>query len=188
MAFDGIVLSRVVEALNKRIATGRISKIYTISQNELLMNVRAHNKNQKLLVSIHPMYARVKLTDLNYPTPDSPNALTMLMRKHMDGAFIADIEQVGLDRILKLTLKGRNDFKDEVTYYAYIEIMGKYSNFILTYENNKIIVHSVEPFRTMTGKDYAKYYFADEKNNTRSVILIDKKGKYNIGDTVKFTR
>ena len=139
MAFDGIVLSRVVEALNKRIATGRISKIYTISQNELLMNVRAHNKNQKLLVSIHPMYARVQLTDLNYPTPDSPNALTMLMRKHMDGAFIADIEQVGLDRILKLTLKGRNDFKDEVTYYAYIEIMGKYSNFILTYENNKII-------------------------------------------------
>ena len=35
MAFDGIVLSRVVEALNKRIATGRISKIYTIRKNSL---------------------------------------------------------------------------------------------------------------------------------------------------------
>jgi hypothetical protein len=40
----------------------------------------------------------------------------------------------------------------------------------------------------MDGKDLAKYYFADERNNTRCVVLIDKKGKYNIGDTVKFTK
>lgn len=59
---------------------------------------------------------------------------------------------------------------------------------LYNYENNKIIVHSVEPFHTSAGKDYAKYYFADERNNTRSVILVDKKGKYNIGDTVKFTK
>ena len=59
---------------------------------------------------------------------------------------------------------------------------------LYNYENNKIIVHSVEPFRTSAGKDYAKYYFADERNNTRNVVLIDKKGKYNIGDTVKFTK
>ena len=56
------------------------------------------------------------------------------------------------------------------------------------YDDNKIIVHSIEPYRTMDGKDMAKYYFADERNNTRSVVLIDKKGKYNIGDTVKFTK
>ena len=46
MAFDGIVLSRVVANM-KQLETGRISKIYNISQYELLMTVRAHNKNQK---------------------------------------------------------------------------------------------------------------------------------------------
>ena len=59
---------------------------------------------------------------------------------------------------------------------------------LYNYDDNKIIVHSIEPFRSMDGKDLAKYYFADEGNNTRNVILIDKKGKYNIGDTVKFTK
>lgn len=138
MAFDGIVLSRVVANM-KQLETGRISKIYNISQYELLMTVRAHNKNQKLLISIHPNYARIQITRLNYPTPEVPNALTMLLRKHMDGAFIEKIEQVGLDRIVKFTIKGRNEFKDIVTYYAYAEIMGKHSNFILTYEDGKII-------------------------------------------------
>ena len=54
--------------------------------------------------------------------------------------------------------------------------------------NKKIIVYSIEPYRTMDGKDMAKYYFADERNRESNVILIDKKGKYNIGDTVKFTK
>ncbi len=139
MAFDGIVLSRVTNQLSELLTTGRISKIYNISRYELLMTVRAHNTNHKLLISIHPMYARIQITHLNYPTPEVPNALTMLLRKHMDGAFIEKIEQIGLDRIVKMTIKGRNEFKDLVTYYIYIEIMGKHSNFVLTYEDGKII-------------------------------------------------
>lgn len=139
MAFDGIVLSRVTELLNETIVTGRISKLYQISKYELLMTVRAQNENKKLLVSIHPMYARVQLTQLNYPTPDFPNALTMFLRKHIEGSFIERIEQVGLDRILKITLRGRNEFKDLVEYHLYIEIMGKHSNFILTNKEDKIL-------------------------------------------------
>ena len=70
----------VPELLKETIVTGRISKLYQISKYELLMTVRAQNENKKLLVSIHPMYARVQLTQLNYPTPDFPNALTMFLR------------------------------------------------------------------------------------------------------------
>ena len=33
------------------------------------------------MISSHPMYARVQLTSLSYPTPESPNPLTMLYRK-----------------------------------------------------------------------------------------------------------
>lgn len=139
MAFDGIVLSRVTELLNDTILTGRISKLYQISKYELLMTVRAQNENKKLLVSIHPMYARIQLTKLNYPTPDFPNALTMFLRKHIEGSFIERIEQVSLDRILKITLRGRNEFKDLVEYHVYIEIMGKHSNFILTNKDDKIL-------------------------------------------------
>ena len=170
MAFDGIVLSRVTELLNETIVTGRISKLYQISKYELLMTVRAQNENKKLLVSIHPMYARVQLTQLNYPTPDFPNALTMFLRKHIEGSFMERIEQVGLDRILKITLRGRNEFKDLVEYHLYIEIMGKHSNFILTNKEDKILeclkrVSPSDSIRIMQpGITYSYPPLLDKKN------------------------
>jgi predicted ribosome quality control (RQC) complex YloA/Tae2 family protein len=139
MVYDGIMMSKVTSNLNKELLKGRINKIYLISSHEILMTIRSQSKNYKLLVSIHPMYARVQLTSLSYPTPDFPNALTMLLRKHLEGAYIINIRQLGLERILILDVVGRNDFGDQVVYHMYIEIMGKHSNFILTYEDNKII-------------------------------------------------
>lgn len=139
MAYDGIMMSRVVKEYQQHILRGRISKIYQISQYELLMNIRSHSKNYKLFISIHPMYARTQLTSLTYPTPSNPNAYTMLMRKHLEGAYIESIEQIQLDRIIDITCVGTNELKDVVKYHLFIEIMGKHSNVTLTHENMKII-------------------------------------------------
>lgn len=139
MANDGIMMSRVLHQLKNQIMTGRINKIYQISKYELLLIIRCHSRNHKLLISIHPNYARVQLTTLSYPTPQNPNALTMLLRKHLEGAYIETIEQVGLDRIYDFSIIGTNEFKDQVKLHMYVEIMGKNSNVIVTYEDHKII-------------------------------------------------
>lgn len=139
MVYDGMMMSRVTSQLNKEILKGRINKIYSISKNEILMTIRNHSTNHKLLISIHPMYARLQLSLLNYPTPDFPNALTMLLRKHLEGAYIVKIEQIQLERIVHMEVNGRNEFGDAVIYHIYIEIMGKHSNFILCHEDGKII-------------------------------------------------
>ena len=81
MAYDGIMMHQVKNLLIETIKGGRINKIYQISKYELLFQVRANKKNYQLLISSHPMYARVQLTSLSYPTPESPNPLTMLYRK-----------------------------------------------------------------------------------------------------------
>ena len=88
MVYDGMMMSRVTSQLNKEILKGRINKIYCISKNEILMTIRSQGTNKKLLVSIHPMYARLQLTSLSYPTPDFPSSLTMLLRKHLEGGYI----------------------------------------------------------------------------------------------------
>lgn len=139
MAYDGIMMSRVVEQLSKEMNRGRINKIYQISQYELLIHIRSQSQNKKLLISIHPMYARVQLTHLSYPTPQTPNALIMLLRKHLEGAYLESIEQIQLDRIIDMTFVGTNELKDTVKFHVYIEIMGKHSNVIITYDNQKII-------------------------------------------------
>lgn len=139
MSYDGIMMHQVIGALNKTITSGRINKIYQISKYELLFNVRANKTNYKLLLSCHPMYARIQLTDLDYPTPDSPNPLTMLFRKHLEGAYIKKIVQIEVDRICQIVFTGFNEFGDYVEYHCFIEIMGKHSNIILCNHENKII-------------------------------------------------
>jgi len=139
MVYDGMMMSRVTSQLNKILLKSRINRIYSISQYEILMTIRSQGKNHKLLISIHPMYARVQLTSLDYPTPDFPNAFTMLLRKHLEGAYIIQIKQIGLERIIQMEVVGRNDFGDKVIYHVYIEIMGKHSNFVFTYDDQKII-------------------------------------------------
>ena len=139
MAYDGIMMHQVKKSLIDTIQSGRINKIYQISKYELLFQVRANRKNYQLLISSHPMYARVQLTSLTYPTPESPNPLTMLFRKLLEGGYIKEIEQIDLDRILKITFACHNELGDAIEYTLYIEIMGKHSNIILVSQNNKII-------------------------------------------------
>ncbi len=139
MAYDGIMMKAVLKQLHQQLYQGRINKIYQISNYELLFNVRANQTNVKLLISCHPSYARVNLTNENYTMPEVAPQLVMLLRKHLEGSHIQSIEQIGLDRIFKFTFLSRNELGDLVELYAYIEIMGKHSNFILCDQNHRII-------------------------------------------------
>ena len=139
MVYDGMMMQSVSSKLRSTINKGRINRIYCLSKHEILMTIRSQSRNHKLLISIHPVYARVQLTHCSYPTPDFPNALTMLLRKHLEGSYIINIEQIGLERIIHIECIGRNDFGDQVKYHMYIEIMGNHSNFILTYDDGKIV-------------------------------------------------
>ena len=143
MAYDGIMMHQVKNLLIETIKGGRINKIYQISKYELLFQVRANKKNYQLLISSHPMYARVQLTSLSYPTPESPNPLTMLYRKLLEGGYIKDIEQIDLDRIFKITFSCHNELGDYIEYILYVEVMGKHSNIILVGQNDKIIENTV---------------------------------------------
>lgn len=139
MAFDGIMMHVVKNELQTRLNNGRINKIYAPSDYELLFNIRANKENLKLLISCHPMYARVGITDIKFTNDPNPKQFVMLLRKHLEGSHIASIEQINLDRIYKFKIYSRNEIGDLETLYMYIEIMGKHSNFILCNENHRII-------------------------------------------------
>ena len=139
MAFDGLVTRASVQELKNEILTGRITKIYQLSKYEMLFTVRQQRQNKKVLFSVHPTYARIQLTRLDYTHVSEPPMFCMLMRKHLEGTIITDIEQVNNDRIIKFTLIQRNEFGGDITKYLYHEVMNKHSNFILTTEESKII-------------------------------------------------
>ena len=82
MAFDGLMTSSVAKALKEALLAGRINKIYQLSNHEILMQIRAQGKTQKVLFSTHSSYARVQLTKLDYQYPDEPPMFCMFLRKN----------------------------------------------------------------------------------------------------------
>lgn len=161
MAFDGVFTHCIKEELQNNLLHGRINKIYQISNFELLFMIRAKQKNQKLLISIHPNYARIHLTKEDYPTPQEPPMFCMLLRKHLENGIIKDIKQKDCDRILEFHIEHMNEIGDKEIKRLIIEIMGKHSNIILVNIDNRIIdsIKHISPFlnsyRTLQpGADY----------------------------------
>ncbi|PEE43718.1 Rqc2 family fibronectin-binding protein [Bacillus pseudomycoides] len=144
MAFDGLFTRAITHEIANSLQTGRISKIYQPSKYEVLLHIRANGKNQKLLISAHPTYARMHLTNQSYDSPASPPMFCMLLRKHLEGGFIEKIEQIDLERIIQITVRSRNEIGDESLKTLVIEIMGRHSNIILVDAKTNIILDSLK--------------------------------------------
>src|SRR5690625_3611638 len=161
MPFDGIVMKSVVEEL-QLLVDGRVNKIYEPSNNELIITIRNNRKNFPLLLSIHPNYARLHITEQSFQNPDEPPMFCMVLRKHLNGATVKSIEQYDLERIIFIHFQARDEIGDEVTKSIAIELMGKHSNIILLNEHQEKIIHckkhvppSQNRFRTLLpGADY----------------------------------
>ncbi|MGL4335535.1 MAG: Rqc2 family fibronectin-binding protein [Turicibacter sp.] len=139
MSFDGLMTHCVSTQLKEQLVGGRINKIYQLSNHEILMQIRAQGKNQKLLISTHSTYARIQLTHQDYQYPDEPPMFCMFLRKHIDGGIIYNVEQINDDRIIKFTIRHINELGDQSIKFIYVEIMGKHSNIVLTDPTHRIL-------------------------------------------------
>ncbi len=131
MAFDGLFTTAMVQELQV-LKNGRISKIHQPNAQEVMFLVRADGKNHKLLISIHPSYSRVQLTDESIVNPSEPPMFCMVLRKHLEGGMITSVGQYGTDRIITFDIRAKNEIGDDINRRIYVEIMGRHSNFIIS--------------------------------------------------------
>lgn len=144
MAFDGLFTKAMVEELSEALTGGRVNKIHQPYKNETIMVIRARGKNNKLLLSAHPSYARVQLTEAAVENPPEPPLFCVMMRKHLDGAILENIRQFGLDRTICFQFKGKNEIGDISYKDLYVEIMGRHSNMILVDKAKGTIIDSIK--------------------------------------------
>ena len=144
MPFDGIVTRAVTEELRTKLERGKINKIYQPSETEIVMTVRSQSVNHSLLFSVHPTYARFHITNDSYTNPKEPPMFCMVLRKHLTGSVIEQIEQKGMERIVTFTIRTRNEIGDISYKQLIIELMGKHSNFILVDQEKGHIIDSLK--------------------------------------------
>lgn len=143
MAFDGLFTKSMTGEL-QQLVTGRISKVHQPNQLELLLHIRAQGKNHKLLISIHPSYSRIHLTATANVNPSEPPMFCMLLRKHIEGGVITEISQYGMDRLIMLKIKAKNEIGDDIERELHVEMMGRHSNVILIDAERTMILDSLK--------------------------------------------
>lgn len=139
MALDGLVIHAIVNELQSCVG-GRINKIHQPSEHDLIFHIRAQRNNIKLLLSAQPTYPRVHITENSFTNPMQAPMFCMLMRKHCENGIIESVAQVGMERILHIDIKQRDELGDTQFKRVVIELMGRHSNLILLDpENNQIL-------------------------------------------------
>ena len=131
MPMDGLTLGFMARELRETLTDGRIEKVSQPEKDMLVLVIRAQGKNHKLLLSAAPSFARAHLTDANYQNPADAPMFCMLMRKHLQGGRLTNLEQVGGDRVLKLTIENKDELGDTAPRELYLELMGRHSNLTL---------------------------------------------------------
>ncbi|MBR5785127.1 MAG: NFACT family protein [Clostridia bacterium] len=143
MPFDGIVLSGAVWEINGLLEGGRIERVFQTGRYEITLLCHSHGEKYRLLISANPENPRIHLTKSKKENPLVAPPFAMVLRKHIQSGKILSLTQEGYDRIVTLTIETHNEMGDIVNKKLIAEIMGKYSNIILTSENG-IIYDSVK--------------------------------------------
>ena len=131
MPMDGLTLGFMARELRETLTDGRIEKVSQPEKDMLVLVIRAQGKNHKLLLSAAPSFARAHLTDANYQNPADAPMFCMLMRKHLQGGRLTNLEQLGGDRVLVLTIENKDELGDTAPRELYLELMGRHSNLTL---------------------------------------------------------
>lgn len=131
MALDGIVTRAIVHELQP-FTGARVGKIYQPSTHDLIFILRGAGGGGKLLLSANPTYPRLHLSERNSINPAEAPMFCMLMRKHCEGGSIESITQVGMERIIHINIRTRDELGDVSAKKIIIELMGRHSNIILT--------------------------------------------------------
>ncbi len=139
MALDGIFLRHIQKELSEKLMGARVDKIYQPNREELVIAFRTREGVHRVLFSARANSARVHFTSIALENPQQPPMLCMLLRKKLLGAKLASIRQPELERLLHFDFDSLNELGDRVTLTLTMEVMGRYSNVILTDQEGKII-------------------------------------------------
>lgn len=137
MPQDTFTLRLIAKELDAALKGGKINKINQPEREELALIIYTGKRTVKLSINTNAGDCGVYFTEDDKENPLVAPNFCMLLRKYLSGAEILGVETPGFERILILKCRCFSDFSS-CERELRCEIMGKYSNAILT-ENGTIL-------------------------------------------------
>ena len=139
MPLDALCLTAVAGEVRSAVHGGKIDKIYQPTRDEVVLYIRGPAGNVRLLLSANPGHPRAHLTERNRENPEQPPMFCMLLRKHLQGARILELNQPPLERILDFRLETLDELGDRVERRLVLEAMGRSANLLLLDGEGRIV-------------------------------------------------
>ena len=139
MPLDALCLTAVAGEVRAAVQGGKIDKIYQPARDEVVLYIRGPAGNVRLLLSASPGHPRAHLTERNRENPEQPPMFCMLLRKHLQGARILELNQPPLERILDFNLETLDELGDRVERRLVLEAMGRSANLLLLDGEGRIV-------------------------------------------------
>lgn len=115
----------------------RLEQVFQRDRHTIVVALRTLNQRGWLTLSWHPQAARLCISQ---PPPRVPDTFTFSqqLRHQLGGMALVAIEAIApWERVLDFQFARRPG--DPILWHLYVEIMGKYSNVILTTQSNQIV-------------------------------------------------
>lgn len=139
MPLDAVTLRGLANELQSAAVGAKIDRVQQPEKEVLLLTLRTREGTRKLLVSASVSGARVHFTSQSLENPAEPPMFCMLLRKHLVGARIREIEQPDMERMLLFHLIARDEMGDESEKKLAVELIGRSANIILIGSDGRII-------------------------------------------------
>jgi predicted ribosome quality control (RQC) complex YloA/Tae2 family protein len=156
---DFTTLAAVCAELKSNWLPARVEQVYQVDRYTVALYLRTIDRKGWLYLSWHPRAARVHIGDAPPKVPDTFTFSDQL-RHQLNGYALTGLEFVApRERVIDLQFAKRPD--DPAVWHLFVEVMGKYSNVILTNGERQIVTvaHQVNSSQSsvrtvQTGQNY----------------------------------
>ena len=138
MAFDAFYMSCVLEEL-RSFQDSRVEKIHQPSRDTVILSLKHRDGRAKLLLAANPAAPRLHITTASPENPAEPPMFCMLLRKHLSGARLTEIQQLPMERAAIFTFDCFDELGDPVQKKLVAELMGRTCNLYLLSPEGRII-------------------------------------------------
>ncbi|MBR3973320.1 MAG: NFACT family protein [Oscillospiraceae bacterium] len=139
MAFDATFLAAVMGEIRSRTADARVDKIHQPSRDTVIIQLKCREGREKLLFALNPTAPRLHLTTASPENPPEPPMFCMLLRKHLLGARLIEMQQIPMERCAMFTFDCIDEMGDHVKKTLVAELMGRTCNLYLLSPEGRII-------------------------------------------------
>ena len=139
MAFDAGMLACMTQEILSESRGARVEKVYQPDKDEIHIQIRSLHGGKRLLINAGSNNPRIGFTEIAKENPQNPPMFCVLLRKRLQGAKLADIEQLGFERAIMLSFDTRDEMGFDTKCYLVAELMGKYSNLIFLDAEKRIV-------------------------------------------------